>query len=79
MVKRESDKEWQRKNAHKARQYSAKYDSVRAKTTVYLEHWVTKEIDRVKEPEQAYGNWIRLHIEEWARHRQSQESTPDKE
>lgn len=62
-----SGKNWQDRNRDKARQYSAKYSANRKKVTIYLEDWVTEEIDQVKEPGQTYGNWVRLQIEQWAK------------
>ncbi|GAB1540239.1 hypothetical protein NUACC21_29080 [Scytonema sp. NUACC21] len=71
----ESGKNWQKGNRDKVKKYVAKYDKSRAKTTVYLEKWVTEQIDKVKEPEQTYGNWVRLHVEEWAKIKCSETST----
>ncbi|WP_414587244.1 hypothetical protein [Scytonema sp. PCC 10023] len=73
----ESGKDWQKRNRGKAAQYVAKYAQSRTKVSFYLEDWITKEIAQVKAPEQTYGNWIRLHIEEWARTRQSTDVAPE--
>ena len=65
--KSETAKQWQRRNADKARQYSAKYTESRIKTSVYIEPWVAQKIDKLKDPEQPYGNWIRTQLENWAK------------
>ena len=31
-----------------------------------LDPWVAEEINKVKDLDQALGNWIRLHLEKWA-------------
>ncbi len=58
--------EWRQTNAHKNRQYSAKYIEKNTVTTVVLKPWVVEVVNKVKDPSESYGGWVRKQIEAWA-------------
>lgn len=67
MPKTKYQKIWEQKNKHKIAEYRTQYMKDKTQASIVLETWVKEEIDRVKIPEQSYGNWIRLLVEDWAR------------
>ncbi|MBR8832881.1 MAG: hypothetical protein DSM106950_02255 [Stigonema ocellatum SAG 48.90 = DSM 106950] len=58
--------EWRQRNAHRNRQYAAKFNENNTVVTVILKPWVVEEIDKTLIPSQSYGGWVRKHIEVWA-------------
>ncbi|MBR8836832.1 MAG: hypothetical protein DSM106950_23160 [Stigonema ocellatum SAG 48.90 = DSM 106950] len=58
--------EWRQKNAHKSRQYAAKYKENNTVATVVLKPWVIEEINKIKDPSEPIGGWVRKQIEAWA-------------
>lgn len=58
--------EWRQRNAHRNRQYAARFTENNKVVTVILKQWVVEEIDKAKDPSQPYGGWVRKHIEAWA-------------
>jgi hypothetical protein len=61
-----STPEWRQRNAHRNRQYAAKFNENNTVVTVILKPWIVEEIDKIKDPSQTYGAWVRKHIETWA-------------
>ncbi len=61
-----STSEWNRKHPHKNREYVAKSNENNVVVTVILKPWVVEEIKKIKDSKQAYGGWVRKHIEDWA-------------
>ena len=64
MPKNLSQKLWQKAHKDKVSQYQQTYMKNKTQATVVLESWVMEAIDKVKQPRQTYGNWIRLMIED---------------
>ena len=55
--------EWRQRNAHKNRQYSAKYNENNTVVTVVLKPWVVEFVNKIKDPSESYGGWVRKQIE----------------
>ncbi len=72
MTQKEYKRNWLRKNKHKTAQYREKYIKDKTQASIVLEAWVKEEIDKVKNPDQPYGGWIRNMVEEWAASRKQQ-------
>lgn len=66
MLKPESQKRWQQRNADKVRGYTAKYLEGKTKMSVTVDNWVAEELAKIKPPEQSLGGWIRERLEKWA-------------
>ncbi|GAA6616522.1 hypothetical protein [Scytonema sp. NUACC26] len=67
MAKKQSAKLWELAHKDKVSEYGKKYRQKKAQATVVLEDWVREKIDKVKVPNQTYGNWLRLLVEDWAK------------
>ena len=67
MPKKESAKLWQRAHKDQVNEYGKRYREKKTTAKVVIEPWLKEEIDLVKAPQQTYGNWIRLLVEEWGR------------
>ncbi len=67
MPKKESEKLWQKAHKDKVSEYEKRYREKKATAKVVIEPWLKDEIDKVKAPEQTYGNWVRLLVEQWGK------------
>lgn len=66
MAKNKYQKKWELNHPDKVKQYNEKYMTDKTQAKILLEPWVKEAIDKVKEPNQTYGGWIRQLIEQWA-------------
>ena len=69
MLDRKKQKKWDAENPEKVQEYKRRYKEKKIHATVVLEDWVVEQINKQKEPGQAYGNWLRQMIETWAKER----------
>ena len=67
MPKKESGKLWQLAHKDKVSEYEKRYREKKTTAKVVIEPWLKDEIDKVKAPEQTYGNWVRQLVEEWGK------------
>ena len=66
MPKKTSEKLWYKAHPDKVKQYYKQYMKDKTQASVVLDAWVRDKIDSAKQPNQSYGNWIRLLLEDWA-------------
>lgn len=67
MPDKKGQKKWDVNNPEKVLEYKRRYKERKVHATVVLEDWVVEQIDKEKEPGQAYGNWLRKMVETWAK------------
>ncbi|GAB1544547.1 hypothetical protein NUACC21_72230 [Scytonema sp. NUACC21] len=67
MAKSESGKLWQKAHKEKVRKYNQNYRKNKTTLSVVLEDWVIEQIQKVKDPKQPCGAWVRELVEEWAK------------
>ena len=67
MPKKESEKLWQIAHKDKVSEYGKRYRTKKTTAKVVIEPWLKEEIDKVKDPNQTYGNWVRQLVEEWGK------------
>lgn len=73
MVKRLSGTLWQKAHKDKVKEYQNAYMKDKTQASVVLDAWVVEEIDKMKEPGQSYGNWVRRLVEDWAENQKQQQ------
>lgn len=72
MPRKKSQKTWDAKNPDKVKEYRQRYKENKFHATVVLEDWVRSQIYLDKEPDLAYGTWLRQMVEDWAKKKTEQ-------